>query len=105
MKALERRKLQKEFFANKDQAAAGGLKITQRRKIQKRQIEIQTLLGIGKKAVKAVTRLADLIEGKFNSIKPIAFMELVEDILKQGEAQLEEIKTPVINYYNEKLTG
>jgi len=105
VKALERRKLQQEFFANQKQSAAGGLKPTVRRKLQKRQFEIQSLLGIGKKAVEAVSRLADLIAGKFNSNKPVAFMELVEGILNKGEAQLDEIKAPVINYYNEKLAG
>ena len=105
MNIIERRKIQREYYDNKAQIVAGGLGIVALRKLQRRQVAILKELGIDLKAkakvvIKAVvSRLEQLLAGKYNQYKPFPFIELVRDIVEKGEASVDQVKAPVIEYH------
>ena len=81
----------------------GGLGIVARRKLQSRQVAILKKLGIdlktkAKSVIKAVvSRLEQLLAGKYKQYKPLPLIELVRDVVEKGEASVDQVKAPSLN--------
>jgi ubiquinone/menaquinone biosynthesis C-methylase UbiE len=99
----ERRKHLKAILKAKNGLRADGVTFKEKRPLQKMMKEAKTALRLT--VSKPSGRLAELVAGKFNNQKPVAFLDVVKDILEKGEAKLEEIKKPVINYYTANLAS
>ena len=85
----------------------GGLGIVARRKLQSRQVAILKKPGLDlktKAVVKAVvSRLEQLLAGKYKQYKPLPLIELLRDVVEKGAVSVDQVKAPAIEYHAANL--
>lgn len=113
MKFAEKRALRNEFLAlEKQKNGSEKLSFKEKRSIRDRQIEIRKALGLGQSKAgtepapaETATQLAKLRSGEFNNLEPVPFIELVETMVASNEASVDDVKQPIIDYYEKVLAA
>ncbi len=99
----ERRAHQKVVMNSLEALVVPGVVRKERRTLQKTMMD--ALAALKAKVDKVLTRLDELLAGKFTHYDPVPFIELVEDIVKKEEGTVDQIKQPVIDYYKANMAA
>ena len=112
MNFTEKRALRTEFLALEKQKSGGEkLSFKEKRSIRERQIEIRKALGLNLSVAadtapaETESQLDKLKGGEFNNLKPIPFIELVESLVASNEASVDDVKQPIIDYYEKVIAA
>lgn len=106
----ERRKYQKQLAEALKGLKKPEVSRAERRAFQKDIVESHKALKLGKyrvapEEVAKPTRMEKLLAGEFNHYDPVPFIELVESIYEEENPSLNEIKQPVIAYYQANMAA
>lgn len=96
----EKRELQRIVSDKQAAIETGGLGFKDKREAQKALQDALEKLGAAIDAGKGEgnTKLADLIAGKFNDLAPLAFLKVLEEVVRELNGDIEPVKPPVISY-------